>query len=133
MNDTKIKLNLLKLLKESTDALEQQPTKLTKLERKAFLESCKQYGNAHESIYRSGNINEIVSEIGNLVNLAEQVTLQETENWFDGVTVSRHMKQLREAFKIFEKTGTELHNMQQRFESSYEDIGEVLSKYYDVQ
>jgi hypothetical protein len=60
------------------------------------------------------------------------MTLQETENWFDGVTVQRHMKQLKEAYKILQKTAGELRQSQQRFESAYDDIGTVLGKYYEV-
>ena len=60
------------------------------------------------------------------------MTLQETENWFDDVTVNRHMKSLKESYKIFEKTTNEIMSSQQRLESAYEDIAEVLGKYYEV-
>jgi division protein CdvB (Snf7/Vps24/ESCRT-III family) len=58
--------------------------------------------------------------------------MQESEHWFDNVTVSRHMKQLKEAFKVFEKTATEMNTMQQRLESAYDDMGVVLNRYYQV-
>jgi division protein CdvB (Snf7/Vps24/ESCRT-III family) len=58
--------------------------------------------------------------------------MQESEHWFDNVTVSRHMKQLKEAYKVFEKTATEMNTMQQRLESAYDDMGVVLNRYYQV-
>ena len=42
------------------------------------------------------------------------------------------MKQLKEAYKVFEKTSTEMDGLQQRLESAYEDMGTVLNKYYKV-
>ena len=63
---------------------------------------------------------------------AEKVTMQASEHWFDNMTVSRHMKQMNEAMKVFEKTAGEVHGLQQRLESAYEDMGSVLNKYYKV-
>ena len=34
--------------------------------------------------------------------------------------------------KVFEKTANEVHTLQQRLESAYEDMGSVLNKYYNV-
>ena len=42
------------------------------------------------------------------------------------------MKQLREAYKVFEKTAGEVHTLQQRLESAYEDMGGTLNKYYKI-
>jgi len=123
-------MKLKNILSENDESVE--TLRFGRKEKHAFLEACKSYSKSNPSIYRNGNIKDKIEEIRDLVEIAEQLTLQETENWFDNVTVSRHMKQLKEAFKVFEKTGQELDSLQQRFESSYEDIGEVLSKYYEV-
>jgi hypothetical protein len=42
------------------------------------------------------------------------------------------MKTLKESYKIFEKTATEMNALQPRLSAAYEDIAEVLQKYYDV-
>jgi formylmethanofuran dehydrogenase subunit E-like metal-binding protein len=73
-----------------------------------------------------------VAEIKRIVESAEEITLQESDGWFDKITVNRHMKQLKEAYKVLEKTCNELVTSQQRFESAYNDIGRVLENYYDV-
>ena len=67
-----------------------------------------------------------------IVEIAEQLTLQESEHWFDNVTVNRHMKQLKEAHKVFEKTATEMTELQQRLEAAYDDMGSILNRYYKV-
>jgi len=125
-------MKLRKFLLENDDVEAKQPVRYSKDERKAFLEACKRYSEYKESFYRSKDIKDQIQEIGWIVETAEHMTLQETEDWFDDVTVNRHMKQLKEAYKILEKTGGELMQSQQRFEAAYEDIGEILNKYYEV-
>jgi len=106
--------------------------KYNTLDKQAFLDRCKQFSAHGSSIYRAKDLKERISEIKDLIETAEKLTLQETENWFDGPTVQRHIKQMKESYKVFEKTGGELISLQQRLESSYEDIAEILGKYYDI-
>lgn len=107
-------------------------SKYSKDERESFLEACRSYGGYRDHFAKANDIQKIIEQIGWIVETAEQVTLQETENWFDDVTVNRHMKQLKESYKILEKTGMELRQSQQRFEAAYDDIGTVLGKYYEI-
>lgn len=101
-------------------------------QRKAFFEAVKQYRKYGESVYRNAGLEEVYETIKNMVEVANKVTLSETGDWFDNVTVGRHMKRMGESFKVFEKTLKEVGTLQQRLESSYDEIGEVLSKYYEI-
>jgi hypothetical protein len=107
--------------------------KITNETKRAFMEAV---GNFHEygkAIYREGvTLKELSEEISEIIEIAEGLTLQESEHWFDNVTVSRHMKQLKEAQKTFEKTAMEMNEMQQRLEAAYDDMGAVLNRYYKV-
>ena len=118
--------------KKIAEALSQDKLKLSKEEKRAFLESVRKFEGYGAHIYRASKLNEIVNEIGQLVEVAQNVTLQETDGWFDNVTVSRHNKRLAEAYKVFEKSAKDVGVLQQRMEAAYEDIAEVLKKYYDV-
>lgn len=111
---------------------EEEPEKMTSEEKRAFMEAVANYHTIGENIYRAGKLKETATRMADIVEAAEQLTLQESEHWFDNVTVSRHMKQLKEAYKVFEKTSAEMDGMQQRLESAYEDMGTILSKYYKV-
>ena len=111
---------------------ETEKPKMTTEEKKAFLEAVSQYHKLGEMVYRNNQLSELSETLSNIVTTAENLTMQESEHWFDNVTVSRHMKQLQEAFKVFEKTAGEMSGMQQRLEAAYEDIGTVLNKYYNV-
>ena len=111
---------------------ETEKPKMTKEEKKAFLEAVSQYHKLGEMVYRNNQLSELSETLSNIVSTAENLTMQESEHWFDNVTVSRHMKQIQEAYKVFEKTAGEMSGMQQRLEAAYEDIGTVLNKYYNV-
>ena len=111
---------------------EEEPAKMNTDEKRAFMEAVANYHSIGENIYRANKLKETASNMANIIEAAEQLTLQESEHWFDNVTVSRHMKQLKEAYKVFEKTSGEMDGLQQRLESAYEDMGSVLNKYYKV-
>jgi hypothetical protein len=111
---------------------EEQEKKMTSEEKRAFLEAVSAYKKFGETIYRNGDLMETYGAIKNIVENANKVTLEETGDWFDRVTVNRHMKSMNESFKVFQKTLSEVHTLQQRMESTYDEIGEVLSKYYEI-
>ena len=101
-------------------------------QKQAFLEAVKSYKRYSESIYRNRDLKEVYQSIKNVVEVAQKMTIDETQDWFDGVTVGRHMKRMNESFKVFEKTLKEVSTLQQRLESAYDEIGEVLGKYYEI-
>ena len=111
---------------------EEEEVKMTKEERSAFLEAVSNFHKLGEMVYAKGGLQEVTKTLQTVVEQAEKVTLSETEHWFDNVTTSRHMKQMNEAFKVFEKTSKEMTGLQQRLESAYEDMGTVLNRYYKI-
>ena len=115
-------------LLESENPIEGMSTE----QKKAFLEAVYRFAENANSIYRTHSLKETAQYLGELIEAANQLTLSETEDWFDANTVNRHMKHLSEAHKIFEKTAHEIETLQQRLESCYEDIGSTLNKYYDI-
>ena len=128
MKSRPIKLASLINLRENENLTANMSTK----QKKAFVEAVYHFAEHSNSIYRNHNIKETAQYLGELIEAASNLTLSETEDWFDGQTVGRHMKHLGEAHKIFEKTAHEMATLQQRLESSYEDIGSTLGKYYDI-
>lgn len=120
--------SILKNINENTD----EQVQISEEQKHAFLEHIKSFNLYGEAIYRSQNIVEALKEIKNIIETASHLTLQETGDWFDKVTVNRHMKQLKESYKTFEKTANEMYTLQQRLEACYEDMGNTLNKYYDI-
>ena len=111
---------------------ETEEEKMTKEERRSFLEAVANFHKLGEMIYSNARLQEVTTTLKSVMERAEKMTMQESEHWFDNVTVSRHMKQMNEAMKVFEKTAGEMVGMQQRLESAYEDMGGILNKYYKI-
>lgn len=106
--------------------------RMSKEERNSIIESIKNFKAYGDVIYRSSKIREAVEEISSLAEAAKSVALQETSEWFDEITVNRHAKQIDEAVKILRTEASEISKRQQRLEAAYEDIGQLLGKYYEV-
>ena len=111
---------------------EDEEVKMTKEERTSFLEAVSNFHKLGEMVYSKGGLQEVSTTLQSVVEQAEKLTLSESEHWFDNVTVSRHMKQMNESYKVFEKTASEMNGLQQRLESAYEDMGTVLNRYYKI-
>lgn len=119
----------------------------TKDERKAFLESIKDFNRFKKEIFReSGIVNEktgkpvpfsqrlkqISEEIGQIIESSEAFTLRETETSFDKIAVNRDLKELKTDYKLFEKTCNEVAGLQQRLEFVYENMANKLGRYYEI-
>ena len=63
-------------------------------EKAQVLEEIKNYQALGEVIYRSEGLKEAATKISKIVEKAEGLVLQETEEWFDEVTIKRNMKEL---------------------------------------
>jgi hypothetical protein len=110
---------------------EKETPEMTTDDKKSFLESVGNFNQFGKSVYRESNFQEMVENIGKMIEQAKHVALSEGE-WFDGITVNRHMKSLGESYKIFEKTSKEMSVLQQRLEACYEDMGSTLNKYFNI-
>jgi len=109
-----------------------EKTKLSPEDKKAIMEMIGKFNEYGKHIYRADELRNITNEMKDVIQKAKDMTLQETEGSFDGITVGRHMKGLESSMQLFEKTANEINTLQQRLESVYEDIGTVLNKYYKI-
>ena len=119
-------------VKENDDERHEESNEMTNEQKMAFLEAVKAYKSFGETVYRNEGLAEVYESIKGLVETAGRNMVKETEGSFDGITVGRHVKRMNESFKIFEKTLREVGTLQQRLESTYDEIGEVLGKYYEI-
>tara|TARA_R110001632_G_scaffold185302_1_gene305539 strand:- start:3481 stop:3996 length:516 start_codon:yes stop_codon:yes gene_type:complete len=119
-------------LKKIYESFENETPKMTRENRKAFLENISKFSSFGKNIYREAGIKDTVASIKELAETAGQVALSEGDDWFDNISVKRDMTEVSRATKLFEKTATEMSVLQQRTESLYEEIGMRLSKYFDM-
>ena len=123
-------MKLKQILQESNrDAFERS---LTREDKREIMDSVSKFNEFGSKIYKTSEIKEMVEAIKNMTQGASRLALQETDGWFDGVTVKRDMKEVAHSTKLFEKAARELSTLQQRLESVFEDIGHKLGKYYNI-
>jgi hypothetical protein len=119
-------------VKENDMDRDEESKQMNNEQKSAFLEAVKSYKKFGESIYRKEGLSKVYESIRSLVESAGKNMVKETEGSFDGITVGRHVKRMNESFKVFEKTLREVGTLQQRLEASYDEIGETLGKYYEI-
>ena len=95
-------------------------------------EALQNYNKLGEALYQQQSLKETAKKLSQIAEMAASHTLQETEDWFDKVTVSRNMKELTNHSKSFSKIAEEASSVQQRLAGLYEDMGSILNRYYDI-
>jgi len=103
-----------------------------KLNVQEFLGEVGNFNSFGNEIYREGNLRELAEKLSRLAETAKQHTLQETEDWFDKITVNRNMKELTNLSGQFKKVATEAQSLQERMSGLYEDMGHILGRYYEI-
>ena len=96
-------------------------------------EAISQFSQFGEVLQKEENLKQIAETLSNIANKAKSYTLSETEDWFDKVTVNRNMKELTTLSKQFGKIAEESNSLQQRMGGLYEDMGHILSRYYEIE
>jgi len=107
-------------------------SKLSTGQKQAFVEAVSKFNEYGKSVYRESNIKDVVEAIKRLSAGAGNYIMSETDEWFDGVTVKRDVKEINNTSKLFEKASIEMEAIQQRLESLYEDLGGKLGRYYEL-
>ena len=103
-----------------------------KVDVKEFMSEVSNFNPFSKEIYREGNLRELAERLSKLAMTAKQHTLQETEDWFDKITVNRNMKELTGLSNQFKKVATEAQGLQERMGGLYEDMGHILGRYYEI-
>jgi hypothetical protein len=129
------KFSLEKSINESVKALAQKEAydrKLAMEVKKHFLEIISTYKTYQEQMNRQSDIVEIAETLGGIVEAAKEMTLRESDDWFDKVTIKRNMQELEKLGSSFDKVATEAKAMDERLHSLYEDMGHILNRYYEI-
>ena len=121
------------LYEDSANDKLDEPRVLNTEEKRNFIKSVYKFAHLYPVIERNTDLVDVTKALSSMIETAKILTVAESKDYFDADTVKRHMKQMDEAFKSFEKTASEITKLQQRLEASYEDIGLVLNRYYDIE
>lgn len=90
------------------------------------------YANYGKALRQTENLIEIGMHVNDIVDMAEQIVLSETNDWFDESTVKRNAKEMKAHSKEFVKTVSEAQRLMERAQALYDDIGTKLNRYFDI-
>ena len=119
-------MKLTDILKESEDR------GLSNEVKKHFLEIVSTYNKYQESMDRKSDIIEVAETLGGITEAARELALREADDWFDKHTIKRNMSELTKLGTQFDKVAKEARNLDQRLNGLYEDMGNILSRYYKI-
>ena len=100
--------------------------------KKHFLEIISTYNTYQEQMGRKSDIIKVAETLGGITEAARELALRESDDWFDKHTIKRNMSELDKLGKQFDKVAKEARNLDQRMTGLYEDMGNVLSRYYKI-
>ena len=103
-----------------------------KVDIKGLTTEISSYNKLGEAIFGDSNITKIAEKLSWIANQAKSHTLSETEEWFDRITVNRNMKELTGLSNSFGKIAGEAKSLQERMGAMYEDMGNILGRYYEI-
>ena len=119
-------ISLSKIVKEKYGEIEE------KVDIEGLTTEISSYNKLGESIFGESNITKVAEKLSWIANQAKSHTLSETEDWFDKITVNRNMKELTGLSGQFGKIATEAKSLQERMGALYEDMGNILGRYYEI-
>jgi hypothetical protein len=136
VGESKIKVSELQQMVQ--DAVEEVMSerlsvkKLTPEQKQRYIESISRFNEYGSVIHRSKQLPEVVSEITTLVEFATKNMVEESGDWFEGVSYNRKSRRLKESLKEFKRISERITKLQRNLESVYENIGRNLGNFYEI-
>lgn len=105
-----------------------------KVRKEASLgQAISQYNSYGAKLKSEVSMRELAEQLMQIAEFAEQAVMSEADDWFDGHTIKRNMKEMKNYVKEFHKIATEYDTMRQRATALYDDMGRVLERYFELQ
>ena len=100
--------------------------------KETLVQTVNEFGTYGPSIYKKHNLAEVAKTFVEIAESAQKHVVEETQDWFDGVTVKRNMNELKKQATQFNKIASEAQALQDRMAALYEDMGGILNRYFDI-
>ena len=135
-----IKESILEVAKEQRDQIKEfnsltgrfDDEGLSSKQKKLASEKISKFGKYQRFIALEAKDMDVAEDICNIVENASKYIMNETDDWFDGISVKRNIKEVRTLAKEFYKTAKERQVYTQRMQSLYEDMGNILNRYFEI-
>jgi DNA repair exonuclease SbcCD ATPase subunit len=137
MNTLKLR-PLLENFQPNVPAQEPKKEWTTEAKKEALMKIA-EYNKYSESLYRPKSLMEVSHELSEIAQLAKELALHETQmaeqggqDWFNKKIVERNFGTIDKTIAELSKLSKEAHLVEQQIQACYEDIGNLLERYYEV-
>ena len=120
-------IQLSKLIKQ--ESMDEEETTVSASE---LTEKLSTFGNYRKTIFGENDLREVAKGLSELAEYAKQYALTEADENFDKITVNRNMKELTGFSKQFGKIAGEAQQLKERMAVLYEDMGNILGRYFEL-
>ena len=107
------------------------PTPMTREEKQNFMQEIANFSALGESVYGKGDLERTCERVKNIVDRADRI-MTESDDWLQNVAHKKGNKRMHEDYRDFEDAATTLKEAQDRMAMAYENIGQHLNRYFDV-
>ena len=97
------------------------------------IEAVRNYQTIGGQLFKDNGIVEVAKQLVGIAESAQNHVLSETDDWFDAVSFKRNMKELKGMTSQFKKAALEANAVNERLNALYEDMGNILNRYYDIE
>jgi hypothetical protein len=105
---------------------------LTKEEKKALYELVHNYNEYGKVLYEYHQLMKVAENIDKISQYAETYALNECGDWMQENTAIRHFKELKKMSEAFKKNAAKCQQQNNEMVSLYEDMGNILEKYFEI-
>jgi len=137
MTTPKITKFTLKRIVENIDKIppkgfNEDTPKLAPEQKKKLMEMASMFENFGECLKNEEALMNSAKGLTELCELAESYAVNECGDWFQQDIVKKDMKELKKRVMEFNKIAKEGYARMQQLGVSYQDIGHILGRYYDL-
>ena len=110
----------------------EKPAPMSPEKKKKLMELAGMYEKFGECLQNEESLMNAAKGLTELCELAESYALNECGEWFQQQIVQKDMKELKRRVGEFQKVVQETYARMQQAGVSYQDIGHILGRYYDL-
>lgn len=106
--------------------------KLSPEKKRRLMDMVKRYNEFGQKLKMENSLIETAGALAEIAELAETYACNEAQDWFATEVVKEDFKRARGISGTFQKVAKECHVSVQKLNALYEDMGNILERYYEI-
>jgi len=127
---TLIEENAASVVNQQSVSAESQ--KMTREDKKQLSQMVAEYNEYGKVLYEYHQLMKIAENIDKISQYAETYAVNECGDWMQENTAIRHFKDLKRMSEAFKKNAAKCQQQNSEMVSLYEDMGNILEKYFEI-